>query len=130
MSTPTIQQLTDYVIHDPQLGAMVVARTEAGGVFAAARTYSVRFRMADSFGNTLSFADFEVSLSLFSTTTPVPTLSNLNPSFVDGVLTVTVTLPAGTYVPGEVISVTVAPLTLPDGRIITPSPASNVTTFV
>lgn len=72
-------------------------------------------------GNVLTFANFTLSASVADTVAhagTVPSINDTTPTMEGGKVIVKLTLPAGTYLADETITVTLANLSLPDGRTI------------
>jgi hypothetical protein len=89
---------------------------------AAGTSYQVRIRLEDADGNALRWASFTLAAAISDTVShggTVPTTSDATPTLVDGEVLVTVTLPAGTYVAGETVTITLSNFTAPDGRVLT-----------
>lgn len=73
--------------------------------------------------NVMDFCDFTLEVTLEDTiadSDTTPTIDKANPSMVNGVATIKVTIPEdGTYAANETVTVTIASFTAPDGRTIT-----------
>lgn len=72
--------------------------------------------------NVMDFCNFTLEAAIEDTIADVdttPTIDKTNPSMVNGVATIKVTIPeGGTYVANETVTVTIASFTAPDGRTI------------
>lgn len=99
----------------PRVATLTVAEATAGA--------SIVCDITAKAGNlTILPANWEITASISDTITDVnttPALDEETVSLVNGATTVTVTVPVGTYVAGEKITVSVADYTLPSGVKVT-----------
>ena len=72
--------------------------------------------------NVLDYCDFTLGATITDTITDsdtTPEIDTSTPKMENGVATIQVTLPAGTYVADETVTVTINNFTAPDGRTLT-----------
>lgn len=93
-----------------------VTECEGGLTYDVTVTAKVGENVMDFCGFTLEATIEDTIVDADST----PTIDKANPSMVNGVATIKVTIPEdGTYVAGEKVTVSIADFTAPDGRTIT-----------
>jgi hypothetical protein len=120
------RRLDELAVWNNGTAVLTIARVGSAAITAAAAaagtTYQVRLRLADANGDPLSWGNFTLAASIGDTVAhggTVPTLDDATPTLAGGETLVTVTLPAGTYVADETVTVTLADFTAPDGRTLT-----------